>query len=275
MKGSDLKITKILLLTMIVGFSGLLAGCQTSQRVSSGPVTGGGEPITTMPNKPDQQRYDSRMKLAYAYYQGGKYDTALIEVDRALELRSRSGEAVALKGMIYGQMGDMEKAMGYLKTAASLEPGNGDLQHNLGTVLCNHGRYAEGIAYLEKAANLPSNTNKINSWLMIGMCYKNAGNVQKAETAYHQVLYMEPNNMAALGELGNMMFMRNDIAGAQEYLGRIGPMRNMNASALWLGVKLAHQQGDAYLMGQYAKTLRDRYPSSPEAAALNRGDYHL
>ena len=276
MKGGDLKITKILLLTMIVGFSGLLAGCQTSQTVTTGQVGGViGEPISAGKGGSDQERYDSRLKLAFAYYQGGAYDTALSEVDRALELRPRSGDAIALKGMIYGQMGDTEKALGYLKTAASLDASNGDLQHNLGTALCNYGRNAEGIAYLEKAAHLPSNTNKIKSWLMIGTCYKDAGNVQKAETAYHQVLYMEPNNMAALGELGNMMFMRNDIAGAQEYLGRIGSMSNMNASALWLGVKLARQQGDAYLMGQYAKALRDRYPSSPEAAALNRGDYHL
>lgn len=271
------KNARIILFVMVIGFSMVLAGCKTTQTVTTIAPGTSGQMISEVKPGSEQERFESRMKLAVAYFQGGRDSsaTALAEVNRALELRPRSAEALALKGMIYDQMGDTGNAIAYLRNAVSNDSSNGDLNHNLGTMLCNHSQYADGIAYLEKAVSLPNNTNVTRSWLMIGECYQGAGNIQKAETAYHQVLYLEPSNRAALYQLSNFMYLRNDIIGAKEYLERMGSIRNMNAPALWLGVKIARTQGDAYLMGQYAKALRDRYPSSIEAAALNRGDYHL
>ncbi|MGL4668038.1 MAG: tetratricopeptide repeat protein, partial [Saezia sp.] len=211
-KEVSLQNTKALLIALVVGFSGVLAGCQTTQTVSSGQV-GAGQPISTKPMAPEQDRFDIRMKLAVAYFQGGKENanTALAEVNKALELRPRSAEALSLKGMIYDQMGDAPNAIAHLKSAVSIDPNNGDLMHNLGTMLCNQGQYMDGAAHLEKAVSLPNNTNVVRSWVMIGECYRKAGSVQRAETAYHQVLYLEPSNVVALAQLGDMMYSRNDI----------------------------------------------------------------
>lgn len=262
-----------LLLIAVIASVNLLSGCQTTQTVVTQQ---GGSNQRIADGKPGtvDERFDIRLRLAAAYMQGGSYEVAMTEVNRALELKSRSSEAIALKGMIYSQMGDIDQAVVNLKKAVAIDSNNGDLYHNLGALLCTYDRGLEGVAYLEKAATMPNNSDVAKSWLVIGDCYRKAGNIQKAETAYHQVLYLDPFNSMGLGRMAAILYNHyNDPIGAQDYLNRIGSTNAMDAATLWLGVKLARDRGDAYLMGQYAKSLRDRFPSSEEAAALNRGDY--
>lgn len=235
-------------------------------------TTQGQDPLSPVEGDP---KFDNRLALAYAYYQAGRASSvAMAEVDKALELRPRSAEALTLKGMIYDQMGDVSNALVYLQRAASIEPNNGNYVHNYGNELCVAQHYAEGIAHLQRAAEMQTNTRRSQSWAAMGACYRASGDLARAESAFLQAVELEPYNATANYQLAEFMFLRNDYHGAKIHLERMGSVHTLNAQGLWLGVKICRQLGDVYGMNQYAKQLQNKFPNSREAAALARGDFY-
>lgn len=265
-------VTKLFL---AVGFALCVTGCvvesQSTQLAGTGGVIEGGNGAPA----DDNRRFEVRLQLAAAYYQGARYDVALEEVNKALDLRPRSPDALSLKGMIYQGQGDTVNALSFFQQAVKAAPDNGDFLHNYGVALCDNGRVEPGIGYLQQAIAQPAYQRKSNSFTAIGVCYVKAGDVVAAESAFRQALALEPQNSYALYQMGSMMFNRNDVQGAKYYFNQLASFGNLNAQTLWLGIKIARQEGDAYGMSQLARTLRERYPNSPERAALERGDFNL
>lgn len=253
----------------------LSAGCSTTYTVKDDNVVGG--PTTSDgPARPDvNKQYEARYQLALAYYQGGQAEFALEEVNKALEFRPGSADAIALKGMIYEQMNDSASALHFFKRAIALAPNNGDHLHSYGASLCRNKQYSEGIARLQQAANMGGNANTARTWGALGACYMAGGDSIQAENAFHQALKLDPRNGFVLYQLANLMLQRNDLDGAHQYFSQLESLGNPGAAGLWLGIKIARQRGDAYSMGQYARVLRERYPNSLERAALERGDFNL
>lgn len=261
----------------VAGFLAMsLTACVTDNSLPDTAVNT--KPVQTLdPLNPvsGDPKFDNRLALAYAYYQAGTASSiAMAEVDKALELRPRSAEALTLKGMIYDQMGDINNALVYMQRAVSIEPNNGTYVHNYGNELCIAQRYADGIAQLQRAAEMQTNTRRSQSWAAMGACYRSIGDLARAEGAFLQALQLEPSNMAANYQLAEFMFLRNDYQGAKIHLDRMGSVHTLNAQGLWLGVKIYRQLGDVYMMGQYSKQLQSKFPNSKEAAALARGDFY-
>jgi len=254
------------------------AGCvttETTQLSGTGGIPDTNMAAATRAPVDNQKRYEARLQLAVAYYQAGAYSVALDDVNKALEAKPNAPEAISLKGMIYDQMGDKAQGLAFLRQAASIDKSNGDYLHNYGAALCSNKQTSEGIASLQQAIAIPSYPNKASSWAAIGACYAEAGNVVQAENAFHQALSLDPRNVYALYQLSNFMFNRNDVQGAKYYFDQLPGLNNLNSAALWLGIKIARQQGDAYRMSQMARVLRANFPASKERAALERGDFTL
>lgn len=253
-----------------------LSGCVSEvSTVSGNEASLGSSEATVVKSKPidDKQRFDLRFELAAAYYSGGQYDVAMEEIDKALVIQPRSADGNLLKGMIYDRQGNSSVALDYIRKAMTYKPGDGNYIHNYGVALCVNKNYAEGIKYLQQAVAAPGYQRVANSWAAMGTCYAQAGDFVQAEGALRQALEVEPRNGFALAQLANFMYKKNDPIAARQYFNQLGPVTDLSASTLWLGIRIARKQGDALYGNQLAKLLRDNYPSSPECQALDSGDF--
>ena len=263
------------LLSVVIPACFLISGCITETVMYEGNESAGSGTGTVIQNTPkdDNRRYQTRFELAVAYYQGGQYDAALEEVDKALAIRSRSPEANLLKGMIYERQGQRTSALEYMHKAMTYKPGDGDYMHNYGVALCANKNYAEGIKYLQQATNAQGYVRIANSWAAIGACYAEQGDRAQAEAAFKRAQEVDPRNAYALYQLANVMYNSGDLHAARQYFDKLNPFSEQNAATLWLGIKIARKQGDAVFGSQLARILRDRYPASAERNALERGDF--
>lgn len=277
MRKSLICITKRLM-GVIIPACFLLSGCVTETiqyegNESSGSGSGGGTLVPKQAPIDQARRYETRFDLAVAYYQGGQYEVAMQEVDKALQVKSRSPEATLLKGMIYERQGASDSALEYMRRAMSYKPGDGDYIHNYGVALCSNKNYAEGIKYLSQAINVKGYVRVANSWAGIGSCYAAQGHAQQAEEAFKKALELDPSNGYALYQLTNFLYNNGDYHAARQYFNRFGVFTQQNAATLWLGIRIAHKQGDALFGSQLARILRERFPASAERNALERGDF--
>lgn len=270
--------TRVLWALPLVASVFLVTACVTERTETvggnGGVVVGGGGNNQTPVD--DTKRYDARMQLAFAYYQGGNLRVALEEADKALQIRPSSADAVSLKGMIYEGMGDSANAMAMFRRAATMSGSAAVHLHNYGEALCRTQEYGEGLGYLRQAADrAATNTEKVRSLAAMGTCYGKAGDIQQAENAFREALALDPRDPFVLYYLTEYFLNRNDVVGAKYYFDQLSSLGNMNAQVLWQGIKIARLQGDAYTMSQYARMLRTNYPNSKERAALERGNFSL
>lgn len=254
----------------------LISGCITENVQYEGVNDargGGGTAVVKETPIDNNRRYETRLELAAVYYQGGQYDVAMQEVDKALEIRSRSAEATLLKGMIYERQGMSSNALDYIRRAMTYKPGDGDYMHNYGVALCANKSYAEGVKYLQQAVNAQGYQRVVNSLAAMGSCYAEQGDSQSAEAAFKKAQEIDPYNPYVLYHLASFMYNSGQLHAARQYFDKLSPLNNQNAPTLWLGIKIAYKQGDAMFGSQLARLLRDLYPSSAERNALERGDF--
>lgn len=254
----------------------ILSGCVSEVTTVSGnesSFASSGSPVAKPAPLDDKQRFDLRFELAAAYFSGGQYDIAMQEVDKALAIQPRSADANLLKGMIFDRQGNNAAGLDYIRRAMNYKPGDGNYIHNYGVALCLSKNYAEGIKYLLQAAAAPGYQRVANTWAAMGSCYAQAGDFTQAEQALKKALEVEPRNGFALMQLAGFMYKKNDPIAARQYFNQMGPVTDLGASALWLGIRIARKQGDALYGSQLSRVLRENFPASPECQALDRGDF--
>lgn len=104
---------------------------------------------------------DAKNNLHLAYREGGKFfgetkgdlTQARQYLEQAFALNPADYETNRLCGVVYGVIGDHQKALTFFETAYKMDPNNKGAQENYGRALINAGRAEEGTSYLNKAAN--------------------------------------------------------------------------------------------------------------------------
>lgn len=94
--------------------------------------------------------------------------------------------------------------------------------YNRAVELIEDGRYQDGIDILESV--VAENPNDADAWNYLGYAHRQLGDYDAALQHYRQALNLDPAHRGALEYLGETYLAMNDLAAAQEQLGRLGEL---------------------------------------------------
>lgn len=248
-----------------------LAGCSTTTTspVQESREAGGvPEPVDA------ERRARVRLELASAYFARGQTNVALDELNQALQAKPDLPEAHNLRGLILGAMGDEAQAEASFKRALQLNPRDGDAMHNYGWLLCQQRRHADADAQFQRALELPRYANGARTLMAQGICQARDGRLDAAEAALARSYELDPANPVTAVNLSEVLLRRGQYQRARFYIRRVNSQPEVsNAQTLWLATRIEHKLDNAAGVAEFGKQLRDRFPRSPEAQALERGRF--
>ncbi|HSV71692.1 MAG TPA: type IV pilus biogenesis/stability protein PilW [Methylibium sp.] len=249
----------------------LLGGTASAQ---NRPGDSGRDRVTTSDESETQRRARIRLDLAAAYFADGKLTTALDEVKQALVISPDMPQALNLRGLIYGAMGEEALADESYKRGLQVAPTDADMLHNYGWHLCMRNRVDEALPLFDRALAVPRYRTPSRTLLAKGVCESRAGRLETAEATLKRAYELDAGNPATAMNLADVLLKRGELDRARFYVRRVnqnGELRN--AESLWLAARIEHKLGNVQGARDLGYQLRANYPDSSEAAAFGRGGF--
>ncbi len=252
----------------------VLGGCATT---GNAPVPSSSEVAAVIPqatNETEQRRRARiRLELAANYYQQGNFNVALDELRHALEVDPGYAAAYGVLGLVYRDLGDLDRAEDSFQRGLQLAPGDPDLNNNYGWFLCQTGRERKSIEYFQRALKDPLYATPAKPLHNAGICSMRLGDEAAAEGYFQRAFQVDPSNAVAMFNLGELYLKRRDLERAHFYSQRLSSTYEPTAQTLWLSLRVARARGDADSQASFAAQLRRRFPASPEAGRLAAGKF--
>jgi tetratricopeptide (TPR) repeat protein len=135
--------------------------------------------------------------------QKGRYDEAIAEFRRALDMDAADTTALNNLGAALTSAGQLEEAVSYLKKAIEIDPGNFKSHTNLGVALARAGRFDAAAAPLERAVQL--NPEDARAQSAYGGVLVNQGRVEDAMRHLEKALEINPADADAHNNLGGIL----------------------------------------------------------------------
>ena len=221
------------------------------------------------------RRAQIRLELAASYFQAGRLDIAQDEVGQALSARPDYADAYGLLALILMQNRDWTQAEIAMRKAIDLNPRDGNQLHNYGWMQCQQKNFDIANQWFDKALQAPGYREQPKTLLAKGMCYQQAGQLDRAQESMFRAYEMDLSNAAAGYNLANVLWLQGDMKKAQFYVKRLNNNSNQSsAESLWLGIKIDRALHDDIGMRQQANQLRDRFPQSRQWLAYERGAFN-
>jgi type IV pilus assembly protein PilF len=252
------------------GIAGVLllavAGCASR----AGPNSASHDIMTESDEPEVRKRARIRMELAVGYFEHGQTKVALDELKQAIAIDPSFPEAYNMRGLIYMRLNDLQQAEASFRRAVSLNPGDSNVQHNYGWLLCQQKRYEEAQHAFDAAMSNAGYTGRAKTLMAQGICQARAGRNGEAEHSLSRSLELDPGNPVTGYNLASLLYQRGDYKRAQFYIRRINNSELANSESLWLGIKVEHRLNDDIAMNQLGAQLKKRFGQTREAAALER-----
>jgi type IV pilus assembly protein PilF len=159
------------------------------------------------------------------------------------------------------------------RRALQLRPRDPDALHNLGGLLCQHGRHAEGIGFLTQALAVPAYAAQARTWMAQGLCQLRLGQWEQAEHSLRRSHELDATHPVAAYNLAALLHRRGEDQQARSYIQALNNSNLANAQTLWLGVRVERRLRNTATVDQLAQQLGQRYPQSPEWALYQRGAF--
>jgi len=152
--------------------------------------------------------------LGYALTMMRKYDEAIDQAERALELEPNSADVISTYANLLIYTGRGEEAISFYKNAMRLNPKPPNVYlRNLAVALRDTGRYEEAIAQLKTA--IEREPRDIMSYIVLASTYSMAGLEKEARDAAAEVLRINPK--FSLDHLEKIHPYKKDLAVRERY----------------------------------------------------------
>lgn len=242
----------------------LLAACAQT------PETSVGREATEARDNP---RARIHTELAALYYARGQHAIALQEVDVALAADANYAPAHNVLGLVQAELREDAKAEASFRRAISLQRNYSEAHNNYGWFLCQRGRIDAAVAQFEAALANPLYASPERALTNAGLCSLKKGDLAAAESYLERAVRRAPNLPHALVALADVHARQGRLIQARNLLKQAAGQGELNARALWLGVRVERQLGDSASESSYATQLQRRFPDSEEAYWLRNGLY--
>ncbi|WP_092746330.1 type IV pilus biogenesis/stability protein PilW [Acinetobacter boissieri] len=211
-----------------------------------------------------------RTQMAAEYLRTGDIDAAKRELDEALKKDSSDPTTYMMMAVLLQQEGspvNVAKADGYFKRAIALDRTDAQIRNNYGFYLYQIGRFEDATKELQIAASTLGYTQRALAFETLGRTYQKLGDVANAEQSYQSAVKVNSNATFAYQGLADIAYQKADYQNAlvqyQNSVRAVG-MNNQTNVALWLGIRIAHANGDNITQQVLANQLRAKYPDSQE-----------
>ena len=240
----------------------LLGGC--AQSPSSVPAEA---------ERGDVRRAQIHTELAAQYFMRGQHATALDSLRIALDSSANYAPAYNMLALVHTELRQYPQAEEHFRRAIAYGRDYSDAHNNYGYFLCQRGRHEEGLAQLEQALSNPLYTSPDKALVNAGVCALEKGDRVRAEGYLQRALRLAPNHAGALGAMAEVQFRDGHYLAVRDLLGRLSGLSELNAAALWLGVRAERKLGDRMAEASYGTQLRRRFPDAPQTRLLLSGQY--
>ncbi len=231
-------------------------------------LTACGSTPTTEPEIPENRLASQYIRLGVGYMQEGKFEQALIRLQRALELNPRSAEAHDALGVLHERLAQYDEAEENFRKAIQLRPEFSRARTNFGSFLCRRDRVEEAEEQFEAAVANPLYENPEIAYTNAGLCLYQAGDLDKAENYLRRALQINPRVGVALLRMADITYQSSRYLPARAYLQRYTEVGPHTPESLWLGFRIEDELGDRDTASKYAMLLEANFPDSREVRLL-------
>jgi len=214
-------------------------------------------------------------ELGAMYFQAGHMSAALDELRTALNADSDYVQAYSIRGLVYGQLKEYERAESDFHRALSISPNDPEVNNNYGWYLCETGKERQSIAYFLQALKNPLYETPDRAYTNAGTCALKAGDLDGAQRYLLNALTIaRDGGGTARLQLAKLFYQRGIYQEARVYLNdALKQVEQPGAEAAWLGLRIEHKLGNTVGESSYAAQLRSRYPTSEEYQEFLKGNF--
>ncbi|MGK0673718.1 MAG: type IV pilus biogenesis/stability protein PilW [Halothiobacillaceae bacterium] len=208
------------------------------------------------------------VQLGLGYLQRGQKRAAAEKLARALEQDPKSALVQHANALLQDVLGETEAAERYFRRAIELDPKDSEVHNNYGAFLCRHKRFDEGVAMLEQALANPLYATPEFAWSNIGLCRRQAGQLESAEAALRKAVQINPRHASAWLQLAETQLELGQAKQAQSSLARYHELAPQGPASLLLAARIEKALGQRQAQAHYELLLRGKFPDSDEARRL-------
>jgi len=250
---------------------GPLAAAGVVASTISRSVENENKPIHGSEESPGERAHNvavANLNLGLAYMKQGKYERALVKLNRAKAAKRDYAPIYNAFGLLYQRMGENEIAEKNFRHAIDLKPNDSPSLNNYGFFLCQNRRFKEAEEYFMKAAQNPLYQTPELAITNAGTCALANDRLDVAENYFRQALNRNPIIAPALIQMAELSYDQGNYSPAHDYLDRYLKIGSHTSKSLWLGIRIETELGDMDAVSSYALLLRNKFPDSEEAGLL-------
>lgn len=217
-----------------------------------------------------ERRASARLELAKAYFAEGNHSIALEEANRALDVAPNRADALGLRALALMRLGEPEQATQSMLYALRLAPDDPSLQNNMGWLLCETGKPAEGLPYFDRALSHRRYSAPANAAMNAGICSLRLGDRDRAERYFQRALQADAALLAARSHLARLATDRGDDQQARRHFKVILASGQAHSQDYALAVDIERRLGDRDAERSIAAQWKRIFPDSPQLQAYLR-----
>lgn len=162
-----------------------------------------------------QQQALEHNELGNLYESKGRYEQAIAEYEKAIELDPKLAMAYSNLGSVYSNIGLLNKAIVKYKKAIRIDPKATFAHNNLGNAYYARGNYSRAIKEYKITLILdPSSAYAYNN---LGDAYLRKGHPNLAIRYFNKAIELDPDSFIAYSNLGDAYQLREEWDKAIEY----------------------------------------------------------
>ena len=207
-------------------------------------------------------------ELGQRYMQNGDLKGAMEKLQKALQFDPKYVPAHTVIAVLYERINDPVNAELHYRKAAEYDPKKGSVNNNLAVFLCKQQRPAEAKPFFDRALADPFYETPDLALTNAGTCQMQSQDYDAAEGYFRKALDRNPNNADALFQMARVLYLKNDAFRARAFLQRYEALGEPSPDSLKLGHDIELRLGDGEVAQDYAKRLREKFPDSEPARAL-------
>ena len=199
-------------------------------------------------------KVEVHLKLGNVYMDNLLYEKALVEYEKAKQIKPQSARITHAMGRVYKALGDIDKAENSFVEAVTYNPRYIKVQQSLGELHLERGNEAEAIKYLKQAAAISPNDSSRQTKL--GKLYAKNSQFEEAETAFQQAINSDPKNAELQTQIGEIYLEHGQPEKAAEaFRGSLGLNETVHVYNR-LGIALRRKEQYKEAVEEYKKALK-------------------
>ena len=208
-------------------------------------------------------------RLGADYLRAGDTVSAKAPLQRALSIDSGYAPAYNVLALVFQTEKDNTLAEEYFKKALSADSSSAMIHNNYGAFLFSQERYTEACHELSRATEDPFYPQRAQAFENLGKCYRHINRDDVAEHAFRRALMISGQRPVAMVELAELLLDEGKPAQAvklyEQFRAMVASKQiDHSARSLWVGIRIARQQGDSARAATYALLLKNMFPNSSE-----------